>query len=68
MLTLQERKLRLAVDQEGRVRGHEAHLPPTNTTKIHVHVEQFSQKTNWKQAEGGEVTCLTSQCIWLRCC
>ena len=42
--------------------------PPTNTTKINVRVEQFSQKTNWKQAEGGEVTCLASQCIWLRCC
>ena len=24
---------------------------PTNTSKIHLHVEQFSQKTNWKLAE-----------------
>ena len=24
---------------------------PTNTSKIHLHGEQFSQKTNWKLAE-----------------
>ena len=24
---------------------------PTNTSKIHLHVEQFSQKTNWKLAD-----------------
>ena len=24
---------------------------PMNTTKIHLHVEQFSLKTNWKLAE-----------------
>ena len=27
--------------------------PPTmNTSKLHLHVEQFSLKTNWKPAEG----------------
>ena len=25
--------------------------PPTNTSKIHLHVERFSLKTNWKLAE-----------------
>lgn len=24
---------------------------PTNTSKTHIHVEQFSQKTTWKRAE-----------------
>ena len=27
------------------------HLPPTNTSKIHLLVEQFSLKTNWKLTE-----------------
>ena len=26
--------------------------PPTNTSKLHLHVESFSLKTNWKLAEG----------------
>ena len=25
--------------------------PPTDTSKVHLHVEEFSQKTNWKLAE-----------------
>ena len=30
-------------DQDGRVRGRGAHLPPaTNTLKIHLHVEQLA--------------------------
>ena len=26
-------------------------LPPTNRTKIHLYLEQFSWKTNWKLAQ-----------------
>ena len=37
-------------DQEGGVRGHRAHLPPQ--TKMHLNVQQFSRKTNWKPTEG----------------
>ena len=35
-------------DQDGRVGGCGAHLPTTDTSKIYLHVEQFSRKTgNW---------------------
>ena len=37
--------------QEGRGGGHGAHLLLTNTSKIHLYVEQFSWKTNWRWAE-----------------
>ena len=30
---------------------HGAHLIPMNASKIHLHIEQFSQKTNWKLSE-----------------
>ena len=39
-------------DQDGGVREHGAHLPPMNTSIIHLHAEQLSLKTNWKLAEG----------------
>ena len=37
-------------DQDGRVEGRGAHLLP-HTSKIHLHVEEFSESTNWKLAE-----------------
>ena len=33
------------------VGGHGAHLIPMNASKMHLHIEQFSQKTNWKLSE-----------------
>ena len=45
-----KQKKYMEVDQDGGVRGHGTHLPP-QTHQIHLHVEQFSQKTNWKLAE-----------------
>ena len=38
--------------QDGRVGGHGTQpLHPNKTSKIQLHVEQFSLKTNWKLAE-----------------
>lgn len=38
------------VDQDARV-GQWSWLPPTNISKTHLRMEQFSPKTNWKLAE-----------------
>ena len=31
--------------------GHRTHLPRMSTSKIRLHVKQFSRKTNWTLAE-----------------
>lgn len=41
----------MEVGQDGRVGGRGAHFLPTNTSEIHLHVEQLSQKTHWKLAD-----------------
>lgn len=40
-------------------RGHRNHLPLMNTKNIHLHVEQFSLKINWK---------LSKRCLYNQSC
>ena len=39
-------------DQDGWIRGCRSPLCPANTSKILLHVKQFSLKTNWRVAKG----------------
>lgn len=44
------KEITLGKDKDGRVGGCGPHLPPTNTSKIYIHVEQFSQKPGGRRA------------------
>lgn len=46
LVIIKGKEITLGKDQDGGVGGRGAHLPPTNTSKIYLHMEKFLLKTN----------------------
>ena len=50
LVIIKGKEITLGKDQDGGGRGCGAHLPPTNTSKINLHIQQLSQKTRGRRS------------------
>ena len=50
LVIIKGKEITLGKDQDGGVGGYGAHLPPTNTSKIYLLIQQLSQKTQGRRS------------------